>query len=82
MFLRFIETIAVLLAIAFILSQIFLPLAMGRKLFPAFRKTRNVIENEIRELQEQLDEKQLKEHLEELRVKLNPPVPPTGTVQK
>jgi len=75
----FLRYIATLIIVALVLTQVILPLVFGRKLFPAFRRSRNKIEDEIREMQELLDEKQLKEHLEELRAKLNPPVTPTDS---
>jgi hypothetical protein len=82
MLLRLIEFIAIVFALAFILTQAVVPLATGRKLFPAFRKSRNKIEDEIREVQEQLDEKELQTTLHELHEKLegHPEVPVTTPV--
>ena len=68
--LRLLEFIAIAFIIAFILTQVILPLVLERKLFPAFRASRNKIEDGIREVQEQLDEKCLQAKLNELRAKL------------
>lgn len=75
--LRLLEWIFGIIAVVLILTQILLPLITGSKLFPIFRSSRNSLENEIREIQEQLSEKELKEHLEELRAKLKTPIGPT-----
>jgi hypothetical protein len=80
--LRLLEIILGILVVAVILTQVLLPLIMGAKLFPIFRSSRNTIENEIREVQEQLSEKELKEHLEELRAKLKTPIGPSTPEQK
>ena len=68
--LRLFEFIAGTIAFVLIFSQVFLPLLTGRKLFPAFRKSRNKIEDEIREVQEQLEDQQLRAKLKELEAKL------------
>jgi len=74
--LRLIEIITIAFALALILSQVVVPLVTGRKLFPAFRKSRNKIEDEIREVQEQLEDKELQTTLNELHEKLEGhPVP-------
>lgn len=77
--LRLFEFIAIVIAVVTIVSQILVPVLTGRKLFPAFRSSRNHIEDAIREAQEQLDEKQLQEHLEELQTKLKTP---SGPIQQ
>lgn len=74
--LKLIETVLGILAVLLILTQMLLPLLTGRKLFPMFRKSRTVLEDEVRELQEQLSEKELVAHRDELRAKLNG-TPPT-----
>lgn len=74
--LRLLEILFGLIAAVVIITQIILPLVNGSKLFPIFRSSRNKIENEIREVQEQLSEQELKAHLDELRAKLQTPVGP------
>ena len=49
----------VILFVAFMGTQVILPLIQGTVLWPMFRKSRLALESDLRELKEQLDEEEL-----------------------
>ncbi len=80
MFKIFLEVVLIVIALSFVITQIALPIVLGGKLFPAFRSSRAKIEHDIRETEDLITEKQLKEKLEALRAQLKPSPAPTEAV--
>lgn len=68
------DVLCVVLALLFIITQLFAPLIRGIPLFPLFRPNRDKVEEDILELNEKMDiarleieKKQLEKKLEEIR---------------
>lgn len=65
LFLRIVEMLTGILVLFFLVTQVTIPLFMGRILFPAFRAERRKLESQLAEQREQ-------EELEALKSNINP----------
>lgn len=61
----------IVFAIAFIVTQVLIPILMGTKLFPVFRKSTLAIQGQLAEVREQLNEQALKDELAKLKAQLH-----------
>lgn len=55
------------IVVIILVTQVLIPVVMGTKLFPYFRKATNKLVDELREVNTQLEEKQLKDEIKEKR---------------
>jgi hypothetical protein len=68
--LRLFQFIAIALAIAFVVTQIAIPLFTSTLVFPMFRKPRKELLAELNEVQAQLDDQDLSEKVVSLKAEL------------
>ena len=69
--LRLFGYVFIAFVVALLVTQMFIPMLMGTRLFPMFRKTRLHIQDEIAEVKEQLTDQQLQEELDRLKAELH-----------
>ena len=68
--LRFLMFIVMIAALAFVVTQIFIPLVTRTTLFPMFRRERTALLKQIQEAKAQLDDEELKVTLSNLQAQL------------
>jgi len=69
-FITLIEFVFIALLVAFVVTQMIIPIVRGRQLFPMFRSERNQLEAKIVGLTEKLDDTVLAKEAEELSKQL------------
>jgi hypothetical protein len=69
MFLRILESVGIFLAILVLVTQVIIPLLLGRHLFPLFRNPDRKLEKELAQETSYLAEEDLRRELTKLRRK-------------
>ena len=75
-FLIFAFVVCTLLAVAFVISQVLIPLFTNTKLFPAFSAKRKELETKLTEANEAASITRLKERIKKCEMNTNQKLPP------